>query len=71
MRQARRHRGFSFKACSVAADDNLAYATSVETCLGQPWKSYSRVVFMQCTISDVLHQGVAAMAEPEIMHDWC
>jgi pectinesterase len=40
----------------VAADDDLGHAAkgTVQTYLGRPWKPFSRVVFMQNTISDVV-----------------
>jgi pectinesterase len=46
--------GFCFQSCTVAADDDLAKASGVETYLGRPWKAYSRVIFMESTISNVL-----------------
>ncbi|CAN6204936.1 unnamed protein product [Urochloa humidicola] len=52
--------GFCFQSCTVAADKNLlAHAAAkgalpVQTFLGRPWKAFSRVVFMQSTISDVV-----------------
>lgn len=49
--------GFSFQFCTVAADDDLSHGAgaAVETYLGRPWGPYSRVVFMECSISDVVH----------------
>lgn len=47
--------GFCFQSCTVAADDDLAKASGVETYLGRPWKAYSRVIFMKSTISNVRH----------------
>lgn len=49
--------GFSFQFCTVAADDDLSHGAgaTVETYLGRPWEAYSRVVFMKCSISDVVH----------------
>uniref|UniRef100_J3MZR7 Pectinesterase n=1 Tax=Oryza brachyantha TaxID=4533 RepID=J3MZR7_ORYBR len=47
--------GFSFQHCDVRADDDLLRATGVETYLGRPWGPFSRVVFMECTMSSVIH----------------
>jgi pectinesterase len=48
--------GFCFQACTVAGDEDFAAhgKGTVQTYLGRPWKPYSRVIFMQTTISDVL-----------------
>ncbi|XP_034583687.1 pectinesterase-like [Setaria viridis] len=47
--------GFCFQSCTVAADEDLAARGAVvQTYLGRPWKPFSRVVFMQCTVSDVV-----------------
>jgi pectinesterase len=48
--------GFSFHLCNISAGDDLIHAGSaVETYLGRPWKPYSRVVFMKCNMSEVVH----------------
>ncbi|RCV29029.1 hypothetical protein SETIT_5G450500v2 [Setaria italica] len=47
--------GFCLQSCTVAADEDLAARGAVvQTYLGRPWKPFSRVVFMQGTISDVV-----------------
>jgi pectinesterase len=47
--------GFSFQFCNIFADiDLLPSVSSTSSFLGRPWKQYSRVVFMQSNISDVL-----------------
>jgi pectinesterase len=56
--------GFSFQACTVAVDEDLAHAAkgTVQTYLGRPWKPFSRVVFMESTISPTSStQGLAAV----------
>ncbi|KAM0928139.1 hypothetical protein ACQ4PT_002297 [Festuca glaucescens] len=48
--------GFSFHLCDISAADELVHAGyTVETYLGRPWKVYSRVVFLECTMSAVVH----------------
>ncbi|XP_062193623.1 probable pectinesterase/pectinesterase inhibitor 32 [Phragmites australis] len=48
--------GFTFQFCTVAADDELVHANyTVKTYLGRPWQAYSRVIFMQSYLSDVVH----------------
>ncbi|OEL35663.1 putative pectinesterase/pectinesterase inhibitor 44, partial [Dichanthelium oligosanthes] len=49
--------GFCFQSCTVAADKDLAAHAegTVQTYLDRPWKAYSRVIFMESTISDVLN----------------
>uniref|UniRef100_A0A0E0DWT8 Pectinesterase catalytic domain-containing protein n=1 Tax=Oryza meridionalis TaxID=40149 RepID=A0A0E0DWT8_9ORYZ len=53
--------GFSFQDCNLYADDDdLLRAGGVETYLGRPWQPipdsppFSRVVFMECTMSSVI-----------------
>lgn len=47
--------GFSFQFCNVSADsDLLPFVNSTQTYLGRPWKAYSRTVFMESFMSDVL-----------------
>ncbi|KAF7836848.1 Pectinesterase/pectinesterase inhibitor PPE8B [Senna tora] len=47
--------GFSFQFCNVTADsDLLPSVNSTQTYLGRPWKTYSRTIFMQSYMSDVL-----------------
>ncbi|XP_027338375.1 pectinesterase/pectinesterase inhibitor PPE8B-like [Abrus precatorius] len=47
--------GFSIQFCNISADDDLLPAVnSTLTYLGRPWKPYSRTIFMQSYISEVL-----------------
>ncbi|PKI76022.1 hypothetical protein CRG98_003572 [Punica granatum] len=47
--------GFSFQFCNVTADtDLLPFVNTTMTYLGRPWKTYSRTVFMQSYLSNVL-----------------
>ncbi|KAJ1439979.1 Pectinesterase, catalytic [Sesbania bispinosa] len=47
--------GFSIQFCNISADsDLLTSVNSTQTYLGRPWKPYSRTIFMQSYISDVL-----------------
>lgn len=47
--------GFSFQFCNVSADfDLLPTVNSTMTYLGRPWKLYSRTVFMQTYLSNVI-----------------
>lgn len=47
--------GFSIQFCNITADsDLLPSVNSTYTYLGRPWKEYSRTIFMQSHISDVL-----------------
>ncbi|KAG4990845.1 Pectinesterase/pectinesterase inhibitor PPE8B [Glycine soja] len=52
--------GFSIQFCNISADYDLVNSinnnsnNSIGTYLGRPWKPYSRTVFMQSYISDVL-----------------
>ncbi|CAK8532130.1 unnamed protein product [Lathyrus sativus] len=47
--------GFSIQFCNITADsDLLPLVNSTWTYLGRPWKEYSRTVFMQSHISNVL-----------------
>ncbi|KAG4949535.1 hypothetical protein AAZX31_15G174800 [Glycine max] len=50
-----RSSGFSIQFCNISADyDLLPYLNTTSTYLGRPWKPYSRTIFMQSYISDVL-----------------
>ena len=64
--------GFAFQFCNVSAHDDLLRAqanqtgggnqtstTQIQTYLGRPWKEYSRVVFMQSYIGDVVSNNFA------------
>ncbi|CAD6265312.1 unnamed protein product [Miscanthus lutarioriparius] len=54
--------GFAFQFCNVSAHADLLLATAngtaaappTQTYLARPWKQYSRVVFMQSYIGDVV-----------------
>ncbi|RZB65200.1 pectinesterase/pectinesterase inhibitor PPE8B-like [Glycine soja] len=50
--------GFSIQFCNISADYDLVNSVnsfnSTHTYLGRPWKPYSRTIFMQSYISDVL-----------------
>ncbi|KAL6644411.1 hypothetical protein ACP70R_016019 [Stipagrostis hirtigluma subsp. patula] len=47
--------GFVFQRCTVVADDDLSHAqATVETYLGRPWKAFSRTIFMESTISNII-----------------
>ncbi|XP_047182694.1 pectinesterase/pectinesterase inhibitor PPE8B-like [Vigna umbellata] len=47
--------GFSIQFCNISADhDLLPSVNTTSTYLGRPWKNYSRAVFMQSYISEVL-----------------
>lgn len=47
--------GFSIQSCTISADPDLGlWVNSTETYLGRPWKEYSRTVFMQSYMSDVV-----------------
>lgn len=47
--------GFSIQFCRISADsDLLPYVGSTETYLGRPWRPYSRTVFMQTYMSDLV-----------------
>ncbi|KAF7837602.1 pectinesterase/pectinesterase inhibitor PPE8B-like [Senna tora] len=47
--------GFSIQFCSINADSELVpFASSTETYLGRPWKTFSRTVFMQSFISQIV-----------------
>eukprot|EP01018_Ginkgo_biloba_P027984 Gb_24564 [translate_table: standard] len=48
--------GISIHSCSIAADaDLVAVKSSFPTYLGRPWKNYSRTVFMQSSLGDLIH----------------
>ncbi|KAJ7966362.1 Pectinesterase [Quillaja saponaria] len=47
--------GFSFDMCTITGDSALIKSKSrTQTFLGRPWGRYSRVVFMQSILSDVI-----------------
>ncbi|CAL0304835.1 unnamed protein product [Lupinus luteus] len=46
---------FSFQACHITADNDLIpFLNSTETYLGRPWQPYSKTIFMQNYLSDVV-----------------
>eukprot|EP01018_Ginkgo_biloba_P037068 Gb_24214 [translate_table: standard] len=48
--------GISIQNCRVtAASDLQPVRTSIQTYLGRPWKQYSRTVFMQSTLDDLIN----------------
>lgn len=47
--------GFSFQFCNISADSDLLPSVSTTmTYLGRPWKTYSRTVFMQSYMTNVI-----------------
>lgn len=46
--------GFVFQFCNMTGD-SLLRKKGVETYLGRPWKPYSRTVFMECSMDDIIH----------------
>ncbi|XP_061361717.1 pectinesterase/pectinesterase inhibitor PPE8B [Gastrolobium bilobum] len=47
--------GFSIQFCNISADsDLLPSINSTQTYLGRPWKTYSRTIFMQSYMSNVI-----------------
>ncbi|XP_014510563.1 pectinesterase/pectinesterase inhibitor PPE8B [Vigna radiata var. radiata] len=47
--------GFSFQFCNITAYSDLApVVNTTQTYLGRPWKTYSRTVFMQSFMSEVI-----------------
>ncbi|GMH11342.1 hypothetical protein Nepgr_013183 [Nepenthes gracilis] len=55
--------GTSIHNCSITAADDLASSNfTVETYLGRPWKNYSRTVYMQSFMGDLIN--------PAGWHEW-
>ncbi|MED6113189.1 putative pectinesterase/pectinesterase inhibitor 44 [Stylosanthes scabra] len=55
--------GFSFQFCNISAHSELLpFMNSTRTYLGRPWKKYSRTVFMQSYMSE--------MVRPEDWKEW-
>ncbi|KAK9733739.1 hypothetical protein RND81_04G088800 [Saponaria officinalis] len=55
--------GISIQNCTIRAADDLASSNmSIKTYLGRPWKQYSRTVYMDSFISDVV--------DPSGWRDW-
>ncbi|MED6150700.1 hypothetical protein PIB30_074968 [Stylosanthes scabra] len=47
--------GFSLQFCNITADSDLVpFVNTTESFLGRPWKPYSRTIFLQNYISDVI-----------------
>ncbi|CAK8576262.1 unnamed protein product [Lathyrus sativus] len=47
--------GFTFQFCNISADlDLIPYLGSIRTYLGRPWQNYSKTIFMECQISEVV-----------------
>ncbi|KAL4397447.1 pectinesterase/pectinesterase inhibitor PPE8B [Arachis duranensis] len=47
--------GFSLQFCNVTADSDLvSFVNTTETFLGRPWKTYSRTIFMQNYMSEII-----------------
>ncbi|KAK3146711.1 hypothetical protein QOZ80_3BG0270700 [Eleusine coracana subsp. coracana] len=46
--------GFVFQFCNLTGDP-LLRKKGVETYLGRPWKPYSRTVFMECFMDNIIH----------------
>ncbi|KAM7277346.1 hypothetical protein ACFE04_019212 [Oxalis oulophora] len=50
--------GFSFQFCNISADPELLPTlNSTDTFLGRPWRPYSRTVFMQSYLSNIVSPG--------------
>ncbi|XP_047152712.1 probable pectinesterase/pectinesterase inhibitor 41 [Vigna umbellata] len=47
--------GISIHNCSIRAADDLAASRGVSTYLGRPWKEYSRTVYMQTFMDDLIN----------------
>lgn len=47
--------GISIHNCSIRAADDLASSSGVATYLGRPWKEYSRTVYMQTQMDDLIN----------------
>lgn len=55
--------GISIENCTIRAADDLANSSAnIQTFLGRPWKQYSRTVYMQSFMSDVV--------DPAGWRDW-
>ncbi|XP_058750183.1 probable pectinesterase/pectinesterase inhibitor 44 [Vicia villosa] len=47
--------GFTFQFCNISADlDLIPFLNSTRSYLGRPWMNYSKVIFMECHISEVI-----------------
>jgi pectinesterase len=48
--------GFSFHLCTITGDSDLISSTNpTPTFLGRPWKTYSRTVFMETFMSNIIN----------------
>ncbi|KAI3714459.1 hypothetical protein L6452_21413 [Arctium lappa] len=46
--------GISFQNCSILATEDLRSTTAVKSYLGRPWRPYSRTVFIESYIDDLI-----------------
>ncbi|KAI3775633.1 hypothetical protein L1987_50214 [Smallanthus sonchifolius] len=46
--------GISFQNCSILATEDLRNSTTVKNYLGRPWRPYSRTVFIESYIDDLI-----------------
>lgn len=50
--------GISIQDCNIRAADDLASSTgTTETYLGRPWKAYSRTIYMQSFMDNIINSG--------------
>lgn len=46
--------GISFQNCTIIATQGLHNSTTIKSYLGRPWRSYSRTVFIESYIDDLI-----------------